>query len=100
MTDNHFDDQQLNDLLQFHTELEPDDFTKQVINSVGKQAKLRRRVFTIFTLLAVIMSSLLFVFLVPSNSLAMIFSQLPVYAIAILVFCIMSTSLWLLSDEQ
>jgi len=100
MTNNIFDDQQLDELLQFHTELESDDFTSQVINKVGEQAKLRRKVFTLFTLLGVIISSLLFVFLVPSNSLAMIFYQLPVYAIAILVFCIMSTSLWLLSDEQ
>jgi len=100
MKNNSFDEQQLDELLQFHTELESDDFTAQVVNKFGSQAKLRRKIFTVFTLLGLILSVLLFTYFVRSNSLTMILSQLPVYAIALLVFCLMSTSLYVLSIEQ
>ena len=100
MTVPHLDDQQLNDFLQFHSELEPDDFTAQVVSKAVSNSKLRRNIFALFTLLGMILSALLFVYFVPSNSLTGIITQLPVYTVALLVFCLMSSSLWLLSNQE
>jgi len=100
MSNNNFDEQELDDFLQFHTELPSEDFTMHIVSKVGKNAKLRRNIFSLFTLLGLLVSTLIFVYFVPLSSFTDILTQLPVYAVALLVFCLMSSSLWLLSNQE
>jgi hypothetical protein len=87
-------------LLQFHSELSQQDFTPQLMAQLEKSAKVRQKITLIFSIIAVMISGLLFIFLNIESTLTTLFSQQSIYIISLLLFCFVGNCFWLLIEEK
>jgi hypothetical protein len=94
------EDSYVDSLLQFHSELSQQDFTPQLMAQLKKSTKVRQKITLLFSIIAVMISGLLFSFLNIENTINTLFSQQSVYVVSLLVFFFVANCFWLLTEDN